>query len=105
LVAIEHICRKFDTQTENGIPETEVQSYYSANKSNMAAAAVFNFSTERNNVATDLGKFAKFVEILRAIIGNMPGDQNSQEVNSRRWQQPFWISLNNHNSVATELFL
>jgi len=36
LVAIKHICRKFGTETENGILETEVPSYYSSDKSNIS---------------------------------------------------------------------
>jgi len=36
LVAIEHICGKFGTETENGILETEVPSYYSSDKPNIS---------------------------------------------------------------------
>jgi len=36
LAAIKDICRKFGTETENEIVETEVPSYYSSDKSNIS---------------------------------------------------------------------
>jgi len=52
-VAIARICTKFGTQSKLDVPHAVVPLHLTKSKSKMAAAAILNFYTKRNNSAAD----------------------------------------------------